>query len=380
MKTAILDNLLKEGWTKKFANRYINVVAAEKQETCFDQEYVEWAHAHGFFTESACSYGLNDNNVNDYLSDYDYYKIWPLNGWTRIWVNDKLTLKYMLANSLYGDVMPKYYYYSTPSGLKALVDNPYQCGKMEEFLHLLIQVKEYACKPCNGTTSIGFVKMSFQDGLYFINDEEVSKEEISEFVASHPNYVFTEYLHPSELFGKYGNQIHTMRIVTLNDGGCNPQIVGGYLRLPNKNNGEANYSVLNGTDINKFNLFVELNFQKGEFGNAKKTYANRIEDTERHPDTNAVIVGVIPNYDKLKQTILDIAQRFNTLEWLGFDIGVTNDGFKCMEINTHPGIKYMQVFRSLYADDYTREYFLRKVYEIDSLHEEARQKRNLILR
>lgn len=380
MKTAILDELLKEGWTKKFANRYKNVIVAEKQETCFDQEYVEWAHAHGFFAESACAYGLDDSNVNDYLSDYDYYKIWPLNGWTRIWVNDKLTLKYMLANSIYGDIMPKYYYYSTPSGLKALVDNPYQGGKMEDFLQLLIRVKEYACKPCNGTTSIGFVKMSYQDGLYFINDEEVSKEYIAEFVVSHPNYVFTEYLHPSELFVKYGDQIHTMRIVTLNDGGCNPQIVGGYLRLPNKNNGEANYSVLSGTDVNKFNLFVELNFQNGEFCNAKKTYVNRVEDTERHPDTNAVIAGVIPNYGELKQTILGIAQRFNTLEWLGFDIGVTNDGFKCMEINTHPGIKYMQVFKSLYADDYPREYFLRKVFEIDSLQEEARQKRNLILR
>ena len=380
MKSTKVEDLIKEGFTVKFANRYINAITAEKQQSCFDQDYADWAHAHGFYAESACSYKLDDSNVDNYLSDYDYYKIWPLNGWTRIWVNDKLTLKMMLAGSEYGDIMPKYYYYSTPSGLKALVDNPYQGGKVEEFLQLLADVKEFACKPCNGTTAIGFVKMAYENGAYLINEKEVSKEEVVEFIASHPNYVFTEYIHPSEQFSKYSNQIHTMRIVTLNDKGSDPQIIGGYLRLPNKNNGEANYTVLNGADVNKFNLFVELDAQKGVFGNAMKTFCNRVEGVERHPDTNEVIAGTIPNYDSLKQTILGIAQRFNTLEWLGFDIGVTNNGFKCMEINTHPGIKYMQIFRSLYADDITREYFMCKVHEIDALSEEAKLKRNKIAR
>ena len=380
MKSTKVEDLIKEGYTVKFANRYINAITAEKHESCFDQEYADWAHAHGFYAESACSYGLDDTNVNDYLSDYDYYKIWPLNGWTRIWVNDKLTLKMMLAGSEYGDIMPKYFYYSTPSGLKALVDNPYKGGKVEEFLKLLADVKEFACKPCNGTTAIGFVKLAYENGIYLINEKEVSKEEVAEFIASHPNYVFTEYIHPSEQFSKYSNQIHTMRIVTLNDKGSNPQVVGGYLRLPNKNNGEANYTVLNGKDVNKFNLFVELDAQKGVFGNAMKTFCNRVEGVERHPDTNEIIAGTIPNYDSLKQTIQGIAQRFNTLEWLGFDIGVTNNGFKCMEINTHPGVKYMQIFRSLYADDITREYFMRKVHEIDALSEEDKIKRNKIAR
>ena len=380
MKSVKIEDLLNDGFSRKFAEYYLNAVSNENNNSCFNCEYAEWAHGHGFLAECAYSYGLDDNNVNDYLSDYNYYKIWPLNGWTRIWVNDKLTLKMMLAGSEFGDIMPKYYYYSTPSSLKALVDNPYQGGKVEEFLQLLADVKEFACKPCNGTTAIGFVKMAYESGTYLINEKEVSKEEVAEFIASHPNYVFTEYIHPSKQFCKYSDQIHTLRIVTLNMQGNNPQIIGGYLRLPNKNNGEANYTVLDGTDTNKFNLFVELKAQSGEYGNAMKTFCNRVEGVARHPDTNEVIAGTIPNYDSLKQTILGIAQRFNTLEWLGFDIGVTNNGFKCMEINTHPGIKYMQIFRSLYADDITREYFMRKVHEIKALSEEDKLKRNIIAR
>ena len=380
MKSVIIDDLLKDGFSKKFAEFYLGAVSNEINNSRLNREYVEWAHSHGFLAECAYSYGLESNNVNDYLSDYDYYKIWPLNGWTRIWVNDKLTLKMMLAGSLYGDIMPKYYYYSTPSGLTPLVDNPYQGGKLEEFLQLLSEVKEFACKPNNGTTAIGFVKMSYENGVYLVNEKEVSKDEVTDFIASHSNYVFTEYIHPSEQFSKYSDQIHTLRIVTLNAHGNTPHIIGGYLRLPNKNNGEANYTVLDGTDTNKYNLFVELNVQKGVFGNAKKTFVNRVEDVERHPDTNEVIAGTIPHYDRLKQIILGIAQRFNTLEWLGFDIGVTNNGFKCMEINTHPGVKYMQIFRSLYADDITHEYFVRKLHEIDALNEYDKLKRNRIAR
>jgi hypothetical protein len=236
------------------------------------------------------------------------------------------------------------------------------------------------------TSGKAFDDMKSDDMMYYavVKNIEIIGEAANllspEFIASHPNYVFTEYIHPSKQFNKYSDQIHTLRIVTLNTQGNNPQIIGGYLRLPNKNNGEANYTVLDGTDINKFNLFVELKAQSGEYGNAMKTFCNRVEGVARHPDTNEVIAGTIPNYDSLKQTILGIAQRFNTLEWLGFDIGVTNNGFKCMEINTHPGIKYMQIFRSLYADDITREYFMRKVHEIKALSEEDKLKRNIIAR
>ena len=74
--------------------------------------------------ESVAAYGLRENKIADYLSDYDYYRIWPLNSWNRIWINDKLTLKYMLADTEYSDFMPKYYYYMTPKGLKKLLDAP----------------------------------------------------------------------------------------------------------------------------------------------------------------------------------------------------------------------------------------------------------------
>lgn len=152
MKTNSLKSMLNDGFSEKFAKYYLSILESEQTSSFFDPKFVNWAHERGFSAQSAMLYDINNENYKDYLSDYDYYKIWPLNSWTRIWVNDKLTLKYMLANSEYGSVMPKYYYYMTQDGLKSLIDNPYKENlvDVQQFIKLLSEVKVMACKPCNG--------------------------------------------------------------------------------------------------------------------------------------------------------------------------------------------------------------------------------------
>lgn len=378
--TTDINLMLTEGYTQRFAKRYLTQVEKELTMACYDQDYAQWAHDHGFYAESACSYVLNESNVEDYLSDYDYYKVWPLNGWTRIWINDKLTLKYLLAASEYGELMPKYYFYSTPDGLKALVDNPCKAGTFANFIDTLKQVGTFACKPCNGTTAIGFFSLSYRDGKFYMNHDEISEKELENVIKQHSNYIFTEYIRPAAYLKKYSDQIHTLRIVILNAHGDDPQIVGGYLRFPNKNNGDANYSVLGEQDIDRFNLFVDIDIETGHFGNAKKTFVNRVEPTDIHPDTGAVIDGYIENFEHLKKLCLGVAQQFNTLEWLGFDIGVTEDGFKCMEINSHPGIKYMQIFKPFFKNEVLASYFKKKIEEVENLSDDEKLKRNKVQR
>ena len=371
--------LLGDGWTEKMFKWYQVTIEQENKLGCFDQDYLEWAHANGFYAESACSYNLTPDHIEDYLSDYNYLKVWPLNSWTRIWVNDKLTLKYMLANTEFDKFMPEYYYYSTPQGLKSLIDNPYKEASNENFIRLLTEKESFACKPCNGTTAIGFVKLSYKNGEFFQNKEIVSKEKIVDFVHKHPNYVFTEYLKPSKEFAQYSKLIHTLRIVTLNANGI-ARIAGGYLRLPTAETGEANYLVLNDNGTEKYNFLVNIDLDKGVYDGGKRIFINRTESCIKHPDSGEIIKGIISNYEALKETILSIANRFNTLEWLGFDIGVTDKGFKCMEINTHPGIKYMQILRPFLIDDFLKEYFSRKIWEVDKLTDVEKQVRFKIVR
>lgn len=378
-----LEDLLKDGFSKKFADYYLGLAKNEYQNPAYSNDYVEWAHSKGFLAESASAYNLSENNISEYLSDYDYYKIWPLNSWNRIWINDKLTLKYMLDNTEFTSIMPKYYYYTAQDGLKKLVDAPDQnmAPDVAEFKSVLKTLGEFACKPCNGTTSQGFFKMSYSNGKFYVDGEALQDNAFETFLEAHSNYVFTEYLHPSELFKQYSEKIHTLRIVTVNEKGCNPIIIGGYLRLPHKLSGEANYAFLASDNPNAFNVCVDVDFDSGDFGLGYKTYNNHKEKVDFHPDTGISLSGHIGNYELLKETVLGIANRFSCIEYMGFDIGITDNGFKVMEINSHPGIKYMQIFKPFLKEgEWTREYYLKKISEIDALTSEMKEMRNGIVR
>ncbi len=380
-KSKNLEDLLKDGFSRKYADFYLNILETEKKQQVYDRAFMEWAHSKGFCAKNAMLYGLTEENYTEFLSDYDYYRIWPLNSWTRIWVNDKMTLKYMLANTDLGDIMPKYYYYTSPNGLRALVDNPYldQFADVNQFIKLLSEVKVFACKPCNGTASVGFFKMEYKDGKYFVDNKELIEEEIPAFLEKHKNFVFTEFLKPAGVLGEINPQIHTLRIVTINSDGYNPQIVGGYLRIPNNPSFSANYITLE-ENHNEYNIFVDFNFETGEFFDAKKVFIDKVVDINEHPITKVSLNGQIENYGQLKDKILRIAQLFNNIEYMGFDIGVTETGFKCMEINTHPGIGYMQLFKPLFNSESVKSYYNNKIEAIDAMTDEQKASRNSIVR
>lgn len=358
-----VDYFIARGMSEKFAKYYSSCIEKESLRPEYDASFAEWALSKGFLFSSAKVYGLNENNFKEYLSDEDFYKTWPLNNWTKIWVDDKMTLKYILEGTKYSNVMPEYYFYTTPNGLlRELVDNPYKGFQNKETL--INCIKHFgciACKPNNGTASEGFFKLSFDGSSLYINDEIVSEKEIGIFVEKHPNYIFTEYLYPEKSFAKVFEKIHTLRVVVLNIEGNNPKIIGGYLRFGTINHGEANHLSNNLDCKASFDFVTDVNFENGYIGNSKSIYFDRVVNTPKHPDSGVLIDGNIPNWSDIKDTILGISKYLFGLEYIGFDLGITDKGVKLMEINTHPGIKYMQIFKSLYADNSICEYFRNKL-------------------
>lgn len=376
MKSVNLQDLLNDGFSKKFATYYLNIRESELKNSVFEKDFVEWSYANGFTAESASIIGITDQNKHLYLTDYDYYKSWPLNSWSRIWINDKLTLKYALSCGKFDKYMPKYYFYTTNTCIKNLMDN----DEKNDFLSTLKQVGIFACKPCNGTQSAGFYKLSYENGNFFINNKISTEKEIEDFINSHSNYVFTEYLEPSEQFEKYGKTIHTLRVIVLNTNGNNPKIVGGYLRLPCEESICSNYILHDGTNNDKYNLWVSVNFETGEYGDGVITYPNKSIKVDSHPSTGENLSGKIENFQEVINASLNISKWFSNLEWIGFDFGITTNGIKIMEINSHPGINIPQIYQPFYEDKDVKMYFESKLKSIDMLSENDKQIRNNILR
>lgn len=374
-----VDELMEDGFTIKMAHFYADCMKRERESKIWDDRYIDWAHSNGFLAESASAYALSDNNKMNYLPDYDYYKIWPLNSWERIWINDKLTLKYMLSGTDMDHYMPRYYYYyDSDRGLIPLIDNPKKESSIASFCEMLKDEKSFACKPCNGAGSEGFFHLSYKDG-YRINGRIVEEIDIEKFVHEHINYIYTEYLFPEESFSKISPLIHTLRIVIVNDLKHEPYIIGGYLRFANKTTGFANHTG-NLTQRKEFDYDTEVNWENGYFHSGKAVYSDYVEEMFIHPNSQKIAEGYIENWDNIIRLVKEFAHKYSLCEYLGFDLCISTEGIKIMEINSHPGIKHMQIRKPLLQEGFSKKYFESKIKRINSLDEEKRLARNKLWR
>lgn len=376
-----LDSLLADGFTRRRAQEYLDILSWEAKSGLFDPGYLEWSHAQGFCAESACAYGLTEKNVGSYLSDYDYWRLWPLNGWQRIWINDKLTLNALVEGSDLARYVPAYFYYSKPEGgLLPLAGSGYAPGT-EGLLDCLRSEGSFACKPCNGSTSAGFHHLECRAGAFIVDGKEVTSAGIEEFVAGHPNYVFTEFIRPEESLAKINPLIHTLRALVINPTGTSPTPTIAYLRFgmgDGSTGTGANYVAPTTADICSYN--VEIDLATGRYGNGRLVYANRVEDAPCHPVSGVPAEGTIPQWDEALEMMRRLSLKVGACEYLGFDACITDKGPMIMEINSHTGVKYLQLFHPIWEDETLAAYYREKLDAIDGLDEGARLRRNAIVR
>lgn len=374
-----IEILVRNGFTERMARTWLAECQAERESGLFDEDELTEAHGNGFLATHLSAYDTKGHPLSSYMTDYDYYRLWPFNPWQRIWINDKLTLKYMLDGTRFGGAMPEYYYY-TDSRCRLLP--LLNLDKTEGFLAMLERRGAIACKPCNGSCSEGFFKLeACGGGGYLINGEPCSSDGIGWFLGSHPNYVFTEYLVPHRLLHRIHPLIHTLRLVMVNPTEGDPFIAGGFLRfgvdsLASRTG--ANYSTLsNGSDRW---IVAGVDFGSGRFGGARAVQARGSESCPVHPDSGETIMGTIPGWSRVLDLVFGVAERFSALRVMGFDIGVTEDGPKIMEINSHPGIHAPQVISPLLENQRFSSFLEECDWEISELNRDARELRAALKR
>lgn len=375
-----LDAMLKRGFSKKMATLYLNNLEREKRDGFFDADYLAWAHEHGFYGESATAYNLTEDTIDNYLSDYDYCRVWPLNDWQRIWINDKLTFAYMFWGTEFQKYLPESYYYCAQDRLVPLLDSQMD-PTVEGFLALLREKGEFAAKPCNGEWARGFHKLSYVDGTYLIDNKPSDEAHVRAFVDEKKNLLYTEFFHPSAEMARIDPLIHTLRILMVNRDGAHPYPASAYLRFAMGTGGDdskANYHRPESRDISSYNVGFDM--ETGRFGGGHIIYGYKRIDTDLHPDSGVEAAGTIDQWPEIRRMLTEMSLRIGPLEYLGYDVGITDRGVKLMEINSHSGCKYLQVFRPYRADAFMNEFFSDKLAKIDALDEAGIARRNALAR
>ena len=329
-----------------------------------------WAIKRGFLPSMRDMYGLNDQNYEGFLSDIDYASIFPLNPSFQCWLDDKVTTRFVLQDSRLKDFLPKYYFYIDNAGRYSyLMDFDESLGRNADALYnILKQEKVLAMKPMAGSQGKGFIKLEFKDSEVYANDEKLNPSEFNQLKDSLKGYIVTEYCRQhSQLDKVWPDSESTLRVVVakIKDqyGGGESKAFVSYVRFGSSLSKTT-------SNMSQGGLGVPFDFETGVFCDGfywnEKFVKNGELKRDTHPDTNVRLIGEkLPNWDIVKKGLYDMADYFAPLEYFGFDVIITEDGFKICEINSMPRIVEEQImFGPILKNPFANRFYKGKLSQV----------------
>lgn len=309
------------------------------------------AYRKGFYSERIRSYHLeNEADYDSYIPEIIYYGLHPVNGRYSHWIDDKLTLRYLLEP--FKEFLPKYYYQVDQAEVMRLPDCPegYGCSR-SDVIRLIRDVKEVAAKVLSGTKGDGFYKLGILDGSYYVNNHEVDVAAFNKIIDRLDGYLITEYVYCSDQLRKiYPNSSNTLRLSLLRDEE-GPFINGAMMRYGTKKSGVVD-------NISCGGLFCGVELHSGKvFQPSYYDKDMKVIPMPIHPDTGEEVEITIEQWDGIVTTLNALSDYLPQLCYYGYDILITNEGFKIIEINSLQGMQHMQLFYPARGTQRSRRFY-----------------------
>lgn len=332
-----------------------------------------WSIKKGFRPTRLIQYNLSETNYSDYLSDIEYYKLHPLNNHFAFWINDKITLKYILPDSIVLPdgismrLMPMYYLYIENDGhYTYLMDSPMHIAHNSDYLINLLKEKTVlAMKPSNGAGGKGFIKAEWKDDNFWINGEILDEVTIRKEFSELNGYLVSEYIYQhSQLREVWPQSENTLRIVAVRNyddqySGGRIDIISSYVRFGSViSKGVCNMAA--------GGLNLSFDFETGKYGDFMNRHRLFCPDGNirfsEHPDTHVSLSGQsLPNIEKVRASVYALCNHLSSLEYFGIDIIVGENEVKICEVNTMPGLDSIQILDGpIWKSKNASQFFARK--------------------
>lgn len=295
-----------------------------------------WAIRRGFTKEMVEICEITVENHHEFISDREHNSRWPFNYPYNGAVSDKLGLIRILHQ--YRECMPEYYFFIDESGFLPLWDVPNKNSMktregVNAFVNLLDEKKILVIKPTHSEVGYGFMVAKRMDNGYSINNSPCSLDEMKKIISGAHNTIVTEYV----IQHQYARNIcptslNTIRMLGVWNGEKKEfEIVRSFHRFGCKGNVVDNVGSGNG-------ILVFVDPETGILENVGLLNENHQGDKliydVKHPDSGIKLSGMqIPGYLEMKKKVLQILNDNSYLRYVGFDVAITDDGFRIIEAN-----------------------------------------------
>lgn len=292
-----------------------------------------WAHRRGFFSFRIRQYGLNKKNYKKYLSDYDYFWLNRINNSYQKQINDKTTYRYIMEP--FKEYIPQYFFSVIRRNgqveLIAMPDCPEDIeSNINGVIKLLKRRQNLAFKASAGTHGDGFYCLAYDDNNFLINDKVCTEEEIKKLINSIKSfYIITDFLYMHDELRKiYDKTVNTVRVMVINKHGYDPKIMQTYIRIGSSKTGYTD-------NVGYGGICAMIDIETGEIYNPEVINNHVFYKCPVHPDSGVLIEGAVPCWESTCKLVLDVSRYLCELEYLGFDVAITDKGVKILEINIH---------------------------------------------
>jgi Sugar-transfer associated ATP-grasp len=206
-----------------------------------------------------------------------------------------------------------------------------------------------------GGTHISVIEM--QQDIVRSGQETMSLAQFYRYFARHEEFLVCQFIKQCDFCSKiYPGTTNTLRVICMRNREGDPFVARAVLRLGSQNS--------NGVDnFGQGGLAVDVNLESGNLGVAVEhdTSAPREPKNHlQHPDTGTQIFEeVLPNWNVAKEASLKLMRQFPFINYVGWDIVLTDTGPVFLEGNNYTGVRLAQIHSGLLNDDQICDFYLR---------------------
>lgn len=307
----------------------------------------------GFNSVSSRTYRLTPAERRLYVSDYQRAVLTPdINGEYRVLLKDKLLFN--LATQIFPDL------HIPAHGVLHLGTLNYARHRGSHdalpYVENLLETRgKLVLRPLvgGGGRQIFFVQRDA--GGYSVNERPLGEAEFATWLRSLRRNLINDFVrqHPA-IAALHERTTNTLRLLTMWDAELQrPFVAAAALRI---GTGKS-YPVDNGM-AGGLASAIDLGTGRVSKAISSPTRTVPLGWHSAHPETGATIEGLeIPHWQPITARLLEVCRRLPYLPYVGWDLIVTEAGFRLIEGNHYPGLFPHQAHAPLLADPRVRRFF-----------------------
>jgi hypothetical protein len=295
-----------------------------------------FAWRHGFTRRLAVAYGIQPDNVHEFLSEYTRLSKTPRINKMFSAVLDNKVLFERLFNE-YSNLVPETYFMIRGRSVQP-ANRRYHLRTGEDVLKLLVEKGALVVKPYGGGGGHSVNIYRWENGQLTHNEKPVDPEQFAARILRMENFIGCEFVNQHEYAAHiFPRTVNTIRILTLWDSPSEDFIIPIAIHRFGRS---ATFPVDN---FSRGGLVARIDHETGVMSTATTVIDSQKQWFSAHPETGAPIEGVaVPGWEDMKRQVLEVARSLPFMPYIGWDVVQTPDGIKILEGNSHTGTNVYQ--------------------------------------